>query len=134
MVVGIVDELHASSPSSSSATGGGAPWAGLDNYRVAVDFNGPVGGALLHSFSVTFVFTVLVGRPVPGCSACRAAMLLQGTFRGRGLLRTLFLVPYALPVYAAVITWSFMFQRDNGLVNHVLHRPACTSPTTRRSG
>ncbi|MFD0264964.1 carbohydrate ABC transporter permease, partial [Kitasatospora indigofera] len=32
----------------------------------------------------------------------------------------LFLVPYALPVYAAVITWSFMFQRDTGLINHVL--------------
>jgi multiple sugar transport system permease protein len=30
-------------------------------------------------------------------------------------------VPYALPVYAAVITWVFMFQHDNGLVNHVLH-------------
>ncbi|MEU1166758.1 hypothetical protein ABZ372_42995, partial [Streptomyces sp. NPDC005921] len=28
---------------------------------------------------------------------------------------------YALPVYAAVITWVFMFQHDNGLVNHVLH-------------
>ena len=38
------------------------------------------------------------------------------------MLRTIFLVPYALPIYAGVITWSFMFQRDNGLVNHVLHR------------
>ena len=46
---------------------------------------------------------------------------MQDTFRGRGLLRALFLVPYALPVYAAVITWVFMFQHDNGLVNHVLH-------------
>lgn len=46
---------------------------------------------------------------------------MQEGFRGRGILRTLFLVPYALPVYAAVITWAFMFQRDNGLVNHVLH-------------
>jgi multiple sugar transport system permease protein len=36
------------------------------------------------------------------------------------LLRTLFLTPYALPVYAAVITWSFLLQRDTGMVNHVL--------------
>ncbi len=51
-----------------------------------------------------------------------AAICMQDTFRGRGgLLRALFLVPYALPVYAAVITWVFMFQHDNGLVNHVLH-------------
>jgi multiple sugar transport system permease protein len=45
---------------------------------------------------------------------------MQENFRGRGILRALFLTPYALPVYAAVITWAFMFQRDNGLVNHVL--------------
>jgi len=43
---------------------------------------------------------------------------MQRRFRGRGALRTLFLVPYALPIYAAVITWAFMLQRDNGLVNH----------------
>ena len=59
---------------------------------------------------------------------------MQDTFRGRGLLRTLFLVPYALPVYAAVITWAFMFQRDTGLVNHVLHRPAAPHRATGRSG
>ncbi len=46
--------------------------------------------------------------------------MLQQTFRGRGALRTLFLVPYALPIYAGMITWSFMFQRDNGMVNHLL--------------
>jgi multiple sugar transport system permease protein len=50
-----------------------------------------------------------------------AAILMQDSFRGRGLLRALFLTPYALPVYASVITWAFMFQHDNGLVNHVLH-------------
>jgi multiple sugar transport system permease protein len=49
-----------------------------------------------------------------------AALVLQQSFRGRGVLRTVFLVPYALPIYAGVITWSFMLQRDNGLVNHVL--------------
>lgn len=45
---------------------------------------------------------------------------MQGPFPGRGVLRTLFLVPYALPVYAAVITWSFLLQRDTGLLNHVI--------------
>ena len=49
-----------------------------------------------------------------------AAVLTQRAFRGRGLVRTIFLIPYALPVFASVITWSFMFQRDNGMVNHVV--------------
>ncbi|MFF4655351.1 carbohydrate ABC transporter permease [Streptomyces sp. NPDC001381] len=99
---------------------GTAPWAGLDNYSVSVDFDAPVGEALLHSFLVTVAFTLLsVG--LCWLIGTAAAICMQDAFRGRGLLRALFLVPYALPVYAAVITWVFMFQHDNGLVNHVLH-------------
>lgn len=98
----------------------GAPWAGFDNYDLAIDVNRPVGEALLRSFLTTCLFTLL---SVALCwlIGTAAAVFTQETFRGRGVLRALFLVPYALPVYAAVITWSFMFQRDNGLVNHVVH-------------
>jgi multiple sugar transport system permease protein len=96
-----------------------APGAGFDNYRIALDFGSPIGRDLLHSFTITIVYTLLVvgAAWVFGMSA---ALVLQSSFRGRGALRTIFLVPYALPIYAGVITWSFMFQRDNGLVNHVL--------------
>ncbi|MGW0600215.1 carbohydrate ABC transporter permease [Streptomyces sp. NPDC002776] len=97
-----------------------APWTGFDNYSLAVDFNAPIGEALLKSFVTTCLFTVLsVG--LCWLLGVAAAIFMQESFRGRGFLRTLFLVPYALPVYAAVITWAFMFQRDNGLVNHVIH-------------
>ncbi|MFD7708805.1 carbohydrate ABC transporter permease [Streptomyces sp. NPDC059785] len=97
-----------------------APWAALDNYRLVVDFDAPLGESLLHSFYVTCGFTVLsVG--LCWLLGTATAVFLQETFRGRGLLRALFLIPYALPVYAATITWAFMFQHDNGLVNHVLH-------------
>jgi glycosyl hydrolase family 1 len=97
----------------------GAPWVGLHNYRLAVDVNAPLGRALLHSFLVTVAFTVLaVG--LSWFLGTMTAVLMQDGFRGRGALRAIFLVPYALPVYAAVMTWSFMFQRDTGLVNHVL--------------
>ncbi|MFC6598539.1 carbohydrate ABC transporter permease [Kitasatospora paranensis] len=97
-----------------------APWTGLGNYRMAVDFNAPVGQSLLNSFWVTCSFTILaVG--LSWLVGTTASIMMQDAFRGRGLLRAAFLLPYALPVYAAVITWSFMFQRDTGLVNHVLH-------------
>ncbi|MEV8033377.1 sugar ABC transporter permease [Streptomyces sp. NPDC086182] len=99
---------------------GTAPWAGFDNYSVSVHFDEPVGEALLHSFFVTIGFTLLsVG--LCWLIGTAAAIYMQDNFVGRGVLRALFLVPYALPVYAAVITWVFMFQHDNGLVNHVLH-------------
>ena len=96
-----------------------APWAGLDNYKVSLDFGGLIGQDLLDSFLRTIVYTVIV----VGASwtlGMSAALVLQSKFRGRGMLRTMFLVPYALPIYAGVITWSFMFQRDNGLINHLL--------------
>jgi multiple sugar transport system permease protein len=96
-----------------------APFAGLHNYRIVVDLNGAAGRALLHSFVVTLEYTVLV---LAFCwlFGTAAAVLTQRPFRGRGLVRTAFLIPYALPLFASVITWSFMFQRDTGLVNHVL--------------
>jgi len=96
-----------------------APWTGFGNYRVAVDFSAPIGKSLLNSFWVTCSFTLLaVG--FSWLLGTAAAIFMQESFWGRGVLRAVFLIPYALPVYAAVITWSFMFQRDTGLINHVL--------------
>jgi multiple sugar transport system permease protein len=97
-----------------------APWAGLGNYKTAVKIHQPIGKELLHSFWVTLSYTLL-SVALSWLLGTAAAILLQDKFRGRGLIRTLFLVPYALPAYAALITWTFMFQQDTGLVNHVLH-------------
>lgn len=95
-----------------------APFVGFDNYGRALDQGSPIGTELLHSFLITFGYTVLtVG--VSWFLGISGAIALQRAFRGRGFLRGLFLVPYALPVFAGVITWSFMFQRDNGLVNAI---------------
>ncbi|MEP7089035.1 MAG: sugar ABC transporter permease [Nocardioidaceae bacterium] len=96
-----------------------APWAGFGNYRIALNADSPIGRDLLHSFTITIAYTVIVVA-VAWSLGLSAALVLQSRFRGRGLLRTMFLVPYSLPIYAGVITWSFMFQRDNGLINHVI--------------
>ncbi|MFF1821750.1 carbohydrate ABC transporter permease [Kribbella sp. NPDC058245] len=96
-----------------------APSAGLNNYKVALDFDNAVGEGLLKSFGVTLVFS-LVTLGLSWVLGMAAAVALQPTFRGRALIRTLFLVPYALPAYAGILTWNFMLQRDTGAVNHVL--------------
>ncbi|AWS41765.1 carbohydrate ABC transporter permease [Streptosporangium sp. 'caverna'] len=96
-----------------------APFTGLGNFSVALDFSGPIGQQLLRSFGVTLGFTILV----VGASyafGMSAAIVLQRMARGRGFLRTLFLIPYALPAYAGIIVWKFIFQRDNGLLNQLL--------------
>ena len=96
-----------------------APWAGLDNYKVALDFNNAVGQGLLKSFGVTVAFS-LVTVALSWVFGMAAAVALQPSFRGRSIVRTLFLVPYALPAYAGILTWNFMLQRDTGVVNHVI--------------
>ncbi|VEI03616.1 Inner membrane ABC transporter permease protein ycjO [Acidipropionibacterium jensenii] len=96
-----------------------APWIGLGNYRYALDLNTSVGTALVHSFLITCAYTVIVVAVSWGLGMA-AAVALQKAFRGRGIWRTIFLVPYALPMYAGIITWNFMFQRDTGMINHLL--------------
>ncbi|MFF0345898.1 carbohydrate ABC transporter permease [Kribbella sp. NPDC004875] len=98
-----------------------APSAGFGNYKVALDFNNAVGEGLLKSFGVTVVFS-LVTVALSWLLGMAAAVALQPEFRGRGVVRTLFLVPYALPAYAGILTWNFMLQRDTGAVNHVLNQ------------
>ncbi|MET7397766.1 sugar ABC transporter permease [Dactylosporangium sp. NPDC005572] len=101
------------------ANWGEAPFAGLGNYRVALDFSGALGEQLLRSFGLTLGFTLLVVG-ISFAFGMSAALALQRFGRGRGLLRTLFLVPYALPAYAGIVTWKFVLQRDNGLLNELL--------------
>ena len=96
-----------------------APFVGFDNYTKALDFGGPIGEGLLHSFGITLAFTVIVVSLSYGIGLY-AAQLVNTEFRGQRWFRTLFLVPYAMPVYVAVIAWSFMLDRDNGALNALL--------------
>jgi len=96
-----------------------APVVGADNYKLALDFSSPIGSGLLHSFLITLGFTMLV-IGLAWAMGLGAALLVNTEFSGRRWFRTLFLVPYALPVYVAVIAWSFMLDRDNGAVNRLI--------------
>lgn len=96
-----------------------APLAGLANFRFALDFDSAVGVTLLRSFAVTAGFSILtVG--LSWLLGVFAATLLQRSFRGRAVLRTLFLVPYALPVYTAAMIWKFLLDQDDGMLNATL--------------
>lgn len=96
-----------------------SPFVGLNNFKLAGDLSGPVGQQLLHSFWTTVAYTAL-SVAISWLLGMVAAVSLQRPFPGRGVLRTLFLIPFALPVFTAVITWRFMLERDTGIVNQVL--------------
>ena len=96
-----------------------APFVGLENFALSVDISTAVGKGLLNSFLLTCAYTAIVVS-ISWSLGMAAAVVLQRPFRGRGLWRTIFLIPYALPMYAGIITWNFMLQRDTGAVNHFL--------------
>jgi multiple sugar transport system permease protein len=87
------------------------------------------GLALLQSFGVTAGFTFIVVVLSWGFGMA-AAVALQRTFRGRALFRTVFLIPYAIPLYAGVVTWKFMFQQQTGVINQLLLSLHLVTPTT----
>ena len=96
-----------------------APFAGLGNYSLSLDFHSEIGVDLLRSVAVTIAYSVVVVS-FSWLFGIFGATLLQRSMRGRAALRTIFLIPYALPVFTSVIVWKFMLNQDNGLVNHVL--------------
>ena len=50
------------------------------------------------------------------------ALLLDREFRGRGLYRSLILVPWVIPPVVAFISWQWMLNDQSGLINNVLER------------
>jgi multiple sugar transport system permease protein len=96
-----------------------APWVGFKNYSLGLQFGGPIGRGVAHSFEITVGFTVLVVA-IAWAMGMAAALLVNSEFRGQRWFRTFFLIPYAMPVYVAVIAWSFMLDRDNGALNTLL--------------
>ncbi len=104
-----------------------APFAGFGNYAIAISATNQQGAALLGSFAITCGFTVLVVGISWGLGMS-AAVALQRTFRGRSIFRTIFLIPYAIPMYAGIIAWKFMFQQQTGVINQILEFLHLASP------
>ena len=49
-----------------------------------------------------------------------AALLLNRTFKGQGILRGLYLFPYVAPVIAVAFTWIILFDPFSGSINALL--------------
>ncbi len=50
------------------------------------------------------------------------ALILNQTFRGRGLVRTVALIPWALPTAVMGLAWAWIFNDQFGVVNDILIR------------
>jgi multiple sugar transport system permease protein len=104
-----------------------AHWAGPRNYLDSLDPAGPL--SVLGSLRTSVVFSLLttvVSLPL----GLGAAMLVNQRFRGRGVLRTVFLLPFILPAFASALIWRLMFQTETGAVDQFLRAAGLGSGDT----
>lgn len=88
-----------------------APFIGLANYIEAVTQT-ELFHAVWLSVSYSFIATVLA-LPI----GIAAAVATQNAFRGRAVVRSVFLIPYVLPSFVVATVWRTMFQ-PQGVVDH----------------
>ncbi|PYC66716.1 ABC transporter permease [Micromonospora arborensis] len=93
---------------------GGAPFAGLDNYRTVLS-DPAFGPTLWHTLIFTgasLVFQFSIGMAL--------ALFFHQHFPLSRTLRALILVPWLLPLIVSASTWSWLLNSDSGLVNAAL--------------
>lgn len=96
-----------------------APFVGLTNFANGLNPATAIGSQFFETLGRTALYTVIVMALSWGLGTA-AAYFLNTSFKGRGLLRTLYLLPYALPVFVSSIAFAFMFSQTNGVVNRLL--------------
>ncbi|AUZ33516.1 sugar ABC transporter permease [Arthrobacter sp. PGP41] len=89
-------------------------FVGLDNYIAAL-----ASKEWWAAFGQTFLFAGL-SVSLELVLGTAMALLLNLAFRGRALLRTIVLLPYAIVTVVSAITWETMFEPNLGLVTTVL--------------
>src|SRR4051794_17428351 len=90
------------------------PFIGLQNYRDMLDDR-----SFLRAVVNTFYFTG-VSVPVAMLLGLAVALLLNLPLRARGVLRTLYFLPFVTPFVVVAIIWKWLYNGDYGLFNYYL--------------
>src|SRR4051794_1061947 len=93
---------------------GVAPWVGLDNYS-AVIHSAVFSKAMVN----TFLFTAgsIAGQFTIGLAI---ALYFQRRFPLSGVLRSLLLLPWLIPLIVSSAIWRWLLDEDNGAINQAL--------------
>ena len=67
-------------------------------------------------FLTTIIYSIF-GSGLSILMGLAAALLVHGDFKGRSILRGLFIAPYIAPVVAVTFTWSFILDPQLGVLN-----------------
>jgi ABC-type sugar transport system permease subunit len=93
---------------------GGSTFVGLRNYAEIF-----ASGEFLGSVDVTLAFSV-ASVALEFLFGLGIAMLINGTFPGRGLVRVSILVPWAFPTLVSGLIWRLMYNSQTGIITYIL--------------
>jgi multiple sugar transport system permease protein len=96
-----------------------APWVGLSNYITTFTNGSVVGTSMLVSLGVSLGFSVLTTVLIVPIGIL-AALTVNTPYRGRALVRALYLIPYVIPTFVTALIWRMMFLNGTGLVDRLL--------------
>lgn len=91
-------------------------WVGLDNYRNVLsgkEFRTAIGVTFRFAIAST-VLSVLLGLAI--------ALVLNQRFVGRGLMRSIILVPWAMSGTVVGVLWAWIYDGGYGTLNGVLYK------------
>lgn len=93
----------------------GRPFTGIDNYLRLLEDR-----VALHSLinTLLFVFTTTGFEILCGLII---AILINRSFKGRGIARAAILVPWAIPTVVSSQMWRFIFNDKYGLLNYIFY-------------
>lgn len=90
-----------------------ANFIGLKGYKQALG-DARLRAALVNTTIFTFVsvaFELVLGLAL--------AMIMNKAMRGKGLIRTTSLIPWAIPTAVAALMWSYLYDGSSGIVAHL---------------
>jgi multiple sugar transport system permease protein len=96
-----------------------APWVGISNYVAALSAGSVVGSSALVSLVVSLAFSLLTTLCITPIGIL-GALTVNTRYRGRTLVRALYLIPYVMPTFVTALVWRMMFLNRTGLVDRFL--------------
>ncbi|NJO83328.1 MAG: sugar ABC transporter permease [Blastochloris sp.] len=90
-------------------------WVGIENYTYLLqdaEFQRSIFNTLYFTVGSVF-FETLLGLII--------ALVVHSNFKGRGLMRTAMLIPWAIPTAVSSLMWSWMYNDVFGVINDLLY-------------
>lgn len=99
-------------------------FAGLDNFKKLFQDQ-----RVFYTLGITLIFTVIsvFCELVLGIAL---ALIMNKAMKGRGLIRTFSLIPWAIPTSVAALMWSYLYNGSSGIIAHAFSAIGLVSQPT----